>query len=320
MSRLNNMMVENAISAAVAVIDTTTKNTDATAYEVDKHNHPPQSRTNPSARFRRGGATFTTAANTQAVVLGLTASPVTYTFKTALGSPAASNVEVKVQASVALTIALLARAIRGENDAVNIAYGTGTQPHPDVLGYYEPNNFSIGTTQHAAGANLYVKEKVGDQTDAAKALTFSSTATSTVTAFTRVFNHRYIFSGNHATLNSRVAGAYQMVIPIGSSLHTDGVTPVKYDVNMIVTENVVSASRIIEADIYYSLDGVNFTMLSYGLNLSKDNTSAGSQIHPLPNGRPPLGAGLYVKMRSDGTQTTDWVEYKVQLHQYPPGV
>ena len=32
------------------------------------------------------------------------------------------------------------------------------------------------------------------------------------------------------------------------------------------------------------------------------------------------GAGLYTKMRSNGTNVTDWIDYKVQTAQYSPGV
>lgn len=285
------------------------------------HIHPVLNRILPSARFRRGGMNFGSAAAAQNVVIGLSATPVTYTFVAALGAPAAANVQVLVQGTMDLTVRKLAQAIQGVTDPTNIAYGTGTKPHPDISAWYTSQAFCVNTTQQAAGSNLIFKEKVGDQTDAAAALTCTTTTIgSTIIAFTRVYSHRYLMTGNAAALGNRIAGGYQVVLPMGYIVDPATGVTVKFDPEIVITEAVVAIGRIIEMDLYYSTDEVTFTLINYGLNLSMSTATAGSDMHINKGQRCPAGAGLYTVMRSDGTVNTDWVNYKVHVHQYPPGV
>jgi len=292
---------------------------------VEDHLHPPLSRINPSARFRRGGITFSAAPVGGTLTIGTVSSPKIYTIVAALGVPAANNVQILNQGTLDLNIRKLSQAIQGITDVANIAYGAGTQPHPDIFGYYTSQRFAVGTVQHApaGGSSLMVKEKVGDQTDTAVALTIAlggGMVATTTTAFTRVYSHRYILSGNAAALGNRIAGPYQTFVPM-NSVRDSALNLVRYDIDSFIVEAVSSITMIIEADVYYSVDEVTFVLLSYGNNLSREILSNGSQQTIQRCSRVPAGAGLYLKIRSDGTvPATDNLDLKVQLHQYPVGV
>jgi hypothetical protein len=85
---------------------------------------------------------------------------ITYTFVTALGSPAANNVQVLIQDTLRNTVKTLARAIRGIDDEMNIAYGTGTDPNPICTAYWTSQRFSIGSTPlRQVRAFFYLKEQ-----------------------------------------------------------------------------------------------------------------------------------------------------------------
>ncbi len=284
------------------------------------HHHPPLTYNGPSGRWRMSGLTFGSGAVGQNVVVGTVALPVTYNIVAALGAPGPGVVEVLVQGSVDQTVRKMAQAIAGVTDAVNIRYGAGTQPHPDVYGQYTSQRFSIGASAHAAGSSIVFQEKIADQTDAGVPLTLTTTTVgSTLTVFTRTYTTRYLMTGNAAALGNRVAGAYQTMIPMGAVRDTGG-NLVYYDPNIIVVEAIVSAGRIVECDLYYSGDEVTFTLLAAGIDLSRDTMTQGSQEYTFQCGRVPPGAGLYAKMRSDGTLITDWIDIKIQIHTYPLGV
>ena len=99
-----------------------------------------------------------------------------------------------------------------------------------------------------------------------------------------------------------------------------------YDPSLIIVEGTtLPALVVLEADVYYSLDEVTFVLLVESLNVSFNggqgaNLSAGSQQFVAPHDRCPEGAGLYLKLRSNGTVNTDTVDLKVQIHAYSKGV
>lgn len=292
---------------------------------VENHLHPTSCTVGPSGRRRRAGITFTTAANNENVVVGYTAGTVvTYTFKTVLpGGPAAGAVNVKVQGTVDLTVRMLAQAIQGVTDAANIEYGAGTQPHPDISGYYTGNRFSIANVVplvHLAGSSLMLFENVQDRTTTAYPFTFTSTTTKVLTAFSRIYAHRYTMTGNAAGPPADcVAGAYQTMMPIGFARDFSG-NLTNYDSSWLVVEATSSASMIVEADLYYSPDEVTYTMVARGINLSRDTTTQGCQEYPVAMARAPAGAGMYVKMRSNVAATNEWADFKIQRHTYPVGI
>lgn len=297
---------------------------------VETHLHPPSQRINPSARFRRGGITFAGAgaalgAGTN-IIVGYTGSTVTYSVVAALGAPGAGVVHVLVQATLDLTIRKIADAMQGVVDAVNIAYGAGTQPHPNTFGYYTSQRFTVGSTAHPAGSSIMFKERTADVKASVSPYTLSTTgnvgASGVTTNLVRVYNHRYVFNNNAAAPNNpgdNIAGDMQTIIPMKSVLDSSLIA-VRYDIDGIVVEAVNTTSEIIEADLYYSTDEVTFYNMDYGVNLSKDVATQGSQQVVIRGARLPTNAGLYTKMRASGVSNTSWVDFKVQMHQYPAGM
>jgi len=287
---------------------------------IQNHIHPPRSFDTPTGRYRMGAIHFLTAADGEIVTMG-SAGGIVYTFKTVLGAPAAGNVHVKVQGTLDLTVRKLAQATRGVVDAANIAYGAGTQPNPAAWGYYTSQRFSLGTTPVIVGSNILFYGIVPDQTDAMNPLTLTTTpgGVGTTTVFTRVYTTRYLLTGNAAALGDRVAGDYQMVIPMGAVI-SDAGAQVWYEPEILVAESVVSANRIIEVDTYWSTDEITFNLMGIGLDVSKDVATAGATQFYTKVQRVPPGGGVYVKMRSDGTDPADWIDFKMHSHYYPSGV
>jgi len=287
---------------------------------IQNHIHPPRSFDTPTGRYRMGAIHFLTAADGEIVTMG-SAGGIVYTFKTVLGAPAAGNVHVKVQGTLDLTVRKLAQATRGVVDAANIAYGAGTQPNPAAWGYYTSQRFSLGSTAVVVGSNIVFYGIVPDLTDAGTPLTLTTTpgGVGTTTVFTRVYSTRYLLTGNAAALGNRVAGAYQMVIPMGAVI-SDAGAQVWYEPEILVAESVVSANRIIEVDTYWSTDEITFNLMGIGLDVSKDVATAGASQFYTKVQRVPPGGGVYVKMRSDGTNPADWIDFKMHSHYYPSGV
>ena len=87
---------------------------------------------------------------------------VIFVFVTTLGSPAANTVQVLIQDNLSSTVKKLAEAIRGVQDTANIAYGSGTNPHPTCTGYWTKQRFSIGDISVAPGESLFLLEKSED--------------------------------------------------------------------------------------------------------------------------------------------------------------
>lgn len=96
------------------------------------HLHPIETATAPDMVSRRGAITFTSINSGNNLVIGT----VTYTFVTALGSPAANNVQVLIQGNIRNTVKKLAEAIRGIQDIANIVYGSGASPNPACTAYW----------------------------------------------------------------------------------------------------------------------------------------------------------------------------------------
>lgn len=283
--------------------------------------HPTRSFDTPTGRYRMGAIHFLTAANGENVIAGLAAGTTTYNFVNVLpGAPGAGVVNVKVQGTMDLTVRKLAQAIAGVTDAVNIEYGAGTKPNPDVLGFYTSQRLSVGAAPLAAGSNMLFVEKVADQTDTLKALTLTTTTVgSTAIVFIREYVTRYLMTGNAVALGDRVAGAYQMLIPMNSVMDDSG-NLVYYDPAIFVSEAVSLTTIIIECDSYWSSDEVTFTLMGLGLDVSKELITTGASQFKMGVQRIPPGAGFYVKMRSSGTVITDWIDFKIHTHYYPLGV
>lgn len=282
---------------------------------INNHNHPVETASAPDMVSRRAAASFTTAANNENLVL----DGRTYTFKTALTAPAAGNVYVKVQGTVALTIAKLAEAIRGVVDVDNIAYATGEGANPTVAAYYTTQRFAIGATNIPAGNCLFILEKAED---VITAITFTTTSTATLTAFARVSAIRYILNGNAAGaggINS-IRGAMHTVLPVGSVVLGGQSAPaglVAYDCHRLtLTQQSDSTEK--EMDLYYSFDEVTFTRIARSITFSHNLTAAAMHVSiDLKQGRIPKGAGLYIKVGSGGTSAADTCDIKLSYHLYP---
>lgn len=288
---------------------------------VEDHLHPIMSRINPSARFRRGGITFSATPVGGTLTLGLAGAgvgQVIYTIVAVLGVPAANNVQVLNQGTVNANVRMLARAIQGVTDAVNIAYGANTKPNPTVFGYYTGQRFAVGTVAHAAGSGLMTKERVNDQTVALTIALGAGMTATTTTQYTRVYSHRYSMAAIPA-LNDRIAGPYQTFVPMGSVIDSATGVPVRYDIDGFIAEAVSQPASIIEVDAYYSVDEITFVLMSYGNNVSKDVSTNGSQQVIQRSERVPVGGGLYFRIRED-VSSAETIDLKVQFHQYPVGV
>lgn len=218
-----------------------------------------------------------------------------------------------------LTVRKLAEAVRGVTDAVNIAYGAGTQPNPDIMGAYTSQSIAIGATILAAGSTLYLKFKVGDRTVTAFPTTFTTTTIgSTLVNFTRVFSGRYSIPAGGADINDHIAGVIQTLVPL-NWVHDVSGNLVYYDPSVQVVEGVSNTASVYEADLLESADEVTFTVRVQGLNLSYNAATSGSQQYNYRHIRIAPGSGLYIRIRetANGVETID---LKVQLHQYPYGV
>jgi hypothetical protein len=279
------------------------------------HWHPVETASAPDMLSRRAAITFTVIADTNNMVLG----PVTYTFLNTLGSPAANNVHVKIQGTLQDTVKKLAQAIRGETDATNIVYGTGTQPNPICTGYWTSQRFSTGLTTIPAGQSLFLLERAED---VITAITLTSTATSTIVAFLRTPFSRYILNGNAAGtggINS-IRSAMHTILPIGSVLIGGQTAPmglVAYDVHSIIMEDQSTTDKK-EIDIYMSSDEVTFTRVSRSNPMAFNGTAASIQVVIESRGqRIPKGYGMYVRCGSDGTSPTANFDLKFSYHLYP---
>jgi hypothetical protein len=291
--------------------------------EISEHHvHPDLSVTTPNGRLRVAGLSFgAAAADTETITLGKAggASRI-YTFKSAIGdAPAAGNVSLLVQGTAALTAQVLQAAIGGAIVPGIILYAAGEGAHPEFVAAYTSVRVSIGAVLHPAGATLVFINRTGDS---GAVCTFSDTiahgAPYKLTAFTRIYSQRYTMTGNAAALIDRIAGDYQCIIPLLSVWHPTELVLVPYDVGKVVVEATSTAdATIVECDGYYSMDEVTFVPMFYGLELSREEATKGSQTFIVSTQRVPPGGGFYLRCRSNGTNVADYVEFKVQYHLYP---
>ena len=279
------------------------------------HLHPIETATAPDMVSRRAAITFTSINSGNNVVLGT----VTYTFVTSLGSPTTNNVQVLIQGTLRNTVKKLAEAIRGIQDVANIAYGSGTSPNPASTAYWTSRVFSIGDATIPSGESLFILERAENATTP---LPLTSTATSTINAFTRASYLRYVLSGNATGgggINS-VRGPLYTLLPIGSVViggQGGLLYPTAYDCHLVTLCRQSDTSEK-ELDLYISNDEVNFTRISRSTPIGADSSNAGLHIHiQMRQSRVPSGYGLYISMGSDGTSANAFCDLKFTYHLYP---
>lgn len=279
------------------------------------HLHPVETASAPDMASRRASITFTGISAGSNMVM----DSVTYTFVSVLGSPATNTVQVLVQSNLSDTVKKLAEAIRGVQDAENIAYGSGTNPHPTCTGYWTKQRFSIGDISVAPGESLFLLEKAED---ANTALTLTSTAASTINAFIRMPHLRYVLSGNalgSGGTNS-VRGPLHTILPIGSIViggQDDPLIPVPYDCHL-VTICRQSDTTEKELDFYISNDEQTFTRISRSTPLGADSSTEAQHAQiAMRQSRVPAGYGLYARIGSNGTSATAYCDLKFTYHLYP---
>jgi len=279
------------------------------------HLHPVETASAPDMASRRASITFTGISAGNNMVL----DGVTYLFVAALGSPAANTVQVLVQSNLSDTVKKLAEAIRGVQDAANIAYGSGTNPHPSCTGYWTKQRFSIGDISVAPGESLFLLEKSEDTNTA---LTLTSTAASTINAFIRMPHLRYVMSGNTTGSGgaNSVRGPLHTILPVGSIIiggQDDPLIPVPYDCHLVTICRQSDTSEK-ELDFYISNDEENFTRISRSTPLGADSSAEAQHAQiAMRQSRIPAGYGLYIRIGSNGTSATAYCDLKFTYHLYP---
>ena len=279
------------------------------------HLHPVETASAPDMASRRASITFTGISAGSNMVM----DSVTYLFVAALGSPAANTVQALVQSNLSDTVKKIAEAIRGVQDAENIAYGSGTNPHPTCTGYWTKQRFSIGDISVAPGESLFLLEKAEDVNTA---MTLTSTAASTINAFIRMPHLRYVLSGNalgSGGTNS-IRGPLHTILPIGSIViggQDDPLIPVPYDCHL-VTICRQSDTTEKELDFYISNDEQTFTRISRSTPLGADSSTEAQHAQiAMRQSRVPAGYGLYARIGSNGTSATAYCDLKFTYHLYP---
>ncbi|MHC1694959.1 MAG: hypothetical protein AB9835_06760 [Eubacteriales bacterium] len=280
------------------------------------HLHPIETATAPDMVSRRASITFTNIANGNNIVL----DTVTYTFVTSLGSPAANNVQVLIQDTLRNTVKKLAEAIRGIQDQTSIAYGTGTGANPTCTGYWTNQRFSIGDVTVASGESLFILERAENVTTA---LTFTSTATAIINAFTRTSYLRYVMSGNASGtggINS-IRGPLHTLLPIGSMVIGGQGGPLNpettYDCHLLTLCRQSDTSEK-ELDLYISNDEETFSRISRSTPVGANSTTESQHVHiQMRQSRVPAGYGLYISMGSNGTSASAYCDLKFTYHLYP---
>jgi hypothetical protein len=279
------------------------------------HLHPIETATAPDMISRRASITFNGIANGNNVVIGT----VTYTFVTALGSPAPNNVQVLIQGTLRNTVKKLAEAIRGIQDGTNIAYGAGTNPHPACTAYWTRQRFSIGDASVAPGESLFLLEKAEDVTTA---LTLTSTTMASINAFTRAAYLRYVMSGNVSGSGgtNSIRGPLHTILPVGSvpiSGQSGLLNPVTYDCHLttLCRQSDTSEKKL---DFYISNDEETFTRISRSTPVGAIGTTEAQHVHiQMRQNRIPAGYGLYIRLGSNGTSSSAYCDLKFTYHLYP---
>jgi hypothetical protein len=279
------------------------------------HLHPIETATAPDMVSRRAAITFSNITNGNNVVIGT----VTYSFVTVLGSPEANNVQVLVQDTLRNTVKTLARAIRGIDDEVNIAYGTGTKSNPICTAYWTSQRFSIGSTTVEAGESLFLLERAENVTSS---IPLSSSASAVISDFTRSAYSRYILSGNVSGSGgaNSVRGPLHTILPIGSVViggQGGELYPATYDCHLITLCRQSDTSEK-ELDFYISNDEETFTRIQRSTPIGSNTSAESLHIHiEMRQTRVPAGYGLYICMGSDGTSSSAYCDLKFTYHLYP---
>lgn len=291
----------------------------------ESHMHPQFNVTVPNGAYRYSGITFNTLANGETVTLTYGGAAIVYTMETVLTAAGAGAVHVKVQGTVAASAAKLAQAIRGITDAANISYGAGTQPNPNITGHYTGVRTALGNVIHPAGPTIRLREIVPDVRATTANFLVADTTTHaglyTLTAPVRTYFALYTMTGNvnEVSNENKIAGDLQCLIPIDTVIDSLG-RFVKYDASVTIVEAISATSLLVEADIFSSLDEVTYSQHSQAQELSRELAAAGSQEYHTRIPRLAAGAGMYIRMRSNGNQVTDSISIKIQLHTYRYGL
>lgn len=279
------------------------------------HLHPVETASAPDMASRRASITFTGISAGSNMVM----DSVTYLFVATLGNPAANTVQVLIQSNLSDTVKKIAEAIRGVLDAENIAYGSGTNPHPTCTGYWTKQRFSIGDISVAPGESLFLLEKAEDVNTT---LTLTSTAASTINAFIRMPHLRYVLSGNvlGSDGTNSIRGPLHTILPIGSIViggQDNPLIPVPYDCHL-VTICRQSDTTEKELDFYISNDEQTFTRISRSTPLGADSSTEAQHAQiAMRQSRVPAGYGLYARIGSNGTSATAYCDLKFTYHLYP---
>lgn len=307
----SHTLLENTHTDITAMRDTLYTRTGV----ILNHLHPVETASAPDMASRRASITFTSISAGNSMVL----DNVIFVFVTTLGSPAANTVHVLIQDNLSSTVKKLAEAIRGVQDTANIAYGSGTNPHPTCTGYWTKQRFSIGDISVAPGESLFLLEKSEDTNTT---LTLTSTAASTINAFIRMPHLRYVMSGNTTGSGgaNSVRGPFHTILPVGSIIiggQDDPLIPVPYDCHLVTICRQSDTSEK-ELDFYISNDEENFTRISRSTPLGADSSAEAQHAQiAMRQSRIPAGYGLYIRIGSNGTSATAYCDLKFTYHLYP---
>ncbi len=216
-------------------------------------------------------------------------------------------------------VKMLAKAIMGNVDEANIAYGSDMGENPYCTAYWTSQRFSIGETTVAAGESLFMLEKAEN---AVSPIALSTTAGAVVYAFTRAAFSRYVLSGNVSGSGgaNSVRGPMHTILPAGSVVvgGQEGMLyPASYDCHQITLCRQSDTSEK-ELDFYISNDEETFTRIQRSVPIGSNTSAESLHIHiQLRQVRVPAGYGLYIRMGSDGTSSTAFCDLKFTYHLYP---
>lgn len=216
-------------------------------------------------------------------------------------------------------VKMLAKAIMGNVDEANIAYGSDMGENPYCTAYWTSQRFSIGETTVAAGESLFMLEKAEN---AVSPIALSTTAGAVVYGFTRAAFSRYVLSGNVSGSGgaNSVRGPMHTILPAGSVVvgGQEGMLyPASYDCHQITLCRQSDTSEK-ELDFYISNDEETFTRIQRSVPIGSNTSTESLHIHiQLRQVRVPAGYGLYIRMGSDGTSSTAFCDLKFTYHLYP---
>ena len=216
-------------------------------------------------------------------------------------------------------VKMLAKAIMGNVDEANIAYGSDMGENPYCTAYWTSQRFSIGETTVAVGESLFMLEKAEN---AVSPIALSTTAGAVVYAFTRAAFSRYVLSGNVSGSGgaNSVRGPMHTILPAGSVVvgGQEGMLyPASYDCHLITLCRQSDTSEK-ELDFYISNDEETFTRIQRSVPIGSNTSAESLHIHiQLRQVRVPAGYGLYIRMGSDGTSSTAFCDLKFTYHLYP---